>query len=39
MTMAINFISSKDTCEERVIYSKSVNIKIMICDKIYEVIK
>ena len=36
---AINFISSKDNNEERVMHSKSVNVEIMINDKAYEVIE
>ena len=32
LTMAINFVSSKDTEEEREIYSKSYNIEIIIYD-------
>ena len=39
LTMAINFISFKDNGEERVMYSKSDNIQIMINDKADEVIK
>ena len=37
LTIAINFISSKDTNEERVMHSKSDNIEIMINDKADEV--
>ena len=39
MTIAINFISSKDNDEERVMYLKSDNIEIMINDEVDEVIK
>ena len=39
MTIAINSISSKDTDEERVMYSKSDNIETMIHDKADEFIK
>ena len=39
LTIAINFISSKDTDEERVMHSKSDNIEIMINDKADEVIE
>ena len=37
--IAINFISSKNNDEERVMHSKSDNIEIMINDKADEVIK
>ena len=37
--MTINFISSKDTDEDRVMHSKSDNIEIMIYDKADEFIK
>ena len=36
--MSINFISSKDNDEERVMHSRSNNIKIMIDDNVDEVI-
>ena len=39
MRIAINFISSKDNDEERVMYPKSDNIEIMINDEVDEVIK
>ena len=39
MTIAINFISSKDNDEGCVIHSKSDNIEIMINDKVDEVMK
>ena len=39
LTIQINFISSKDTAEDRVMYSKSNNIEIMIYNKSDEVIK
>ena len=39
LTIQINFISSKDTAEERVMYSKSNNIEIMIYNKSDKVIK
>ena len=39
LTIAINFISSKDNDEERVIHLKSGTIEIMINDKADEVIK
>ena len=39
LTIAINFISSKDTDEERVMHSKSDNIEIIIHDKADEVMK
>ena len=39
LIIAINFVSSKDTDEEREIHSKSDYIDIMICDKADEVIK
>ena len=38
LTIAINFISSKDIGEERVMHSKSDNIEIMINEKVDEVI-
>ena len=37
--IAINFISSKDNDEERVIHSKSDNVKIMISDRTDEAVK
>ena len=37
--MASNFFSSLDTDEERVMYSKSDNIEVMISDEADEVIK
>ena len=39
LTIAINFVSSKDNEEERVIYSKSDSIEIMINDKADDVIE
>ena len=39
LTIAINFISSKDTDEERVMHSKSNSIEIMINDKADKVIE
>ena len=39
LTMAVNFISSKDTDEEFVMHSKSDNMEIMIGDKSDEVIE
>ena len=39
LTVAINFISSKDNCEEFVMHWKSDNIEIMINDKPDEVTK
>ena len=39
LTIAINFISSKDTDEERVMHSKSDNIEIIIHNKADEVMK
>ena len=39
LTVAINFISSKDNDEEHVIHSKSGNIEILINDKSDEVIE
>ena len=39
VTLAINFISSKDNDEERVMHSKSDNIEIMINDKADQVTK
>ena len=38
LTIAINFISTKDVDEERVMHSKSDNMEIMINDKADEVI-
>ena len=38
-TIAINFISSKDNDEERVIHLKSDNVKIMINDRTDEAVK
>ena len=37
--MPVNFISSKDNDEKRVMHSKCKNIEIMIHDKAYEVIE
>ena len=37
VTVAINFISAKDTDEERVMHSKSDNIELMINDKAHKV--
>ena len=39
LTIAINFVSSTDNDEERVMHSKSDSIEIMINDKAYEVIE
>ena len=39
LTIAINFISSRDTDEERVMHSKSDNIEIIIHSKADEVMK
>ena len=39
LTIAINFISSKDTDEERVMHSKSDNIEVIIHHKADEVMK
>ena len=39
LILIINFISSTDTDEKRVIHSKSANIEIMIYDKAHEDIK
>ena len=39
LTLAINFISSEDTGEEHVMYSKSDNIQSMTYNKADEVIK
>ena len=39
LTIVINFISSKNNNEERLMYSKRDNIKIMINDKADEVIE
>ena len=39
LTIAINFISSKDNDEERVLHSESDNVEIMINDKAHEVIE
>ena len=39
LTIEINFISSKDNDEERVMHSKGVSKEIMINDKTNEVIK
>ena len=39
LTIAINFISSKDNDKEQVMHSKSDNIEIMINDKVYEFIE
>ena len=39
LTIAINFIPSKEKYEERLIHSKSDNTEIMINDKADEVIK
>ena len=38
LTIAINFISSKDVDEERVMYSKSDNIELMLYDNANEVV-
>ena len=38
LTITINFISSKDYDEERVMYLKSNNIELMLCDNANEVI-
>ena len=39
LKIAVNFMSSKETDEERVMYSEISNIEIMINDKTNEVIK
>ena len=39
LTIAINFISSKDNDDEHVLHSKSDNTQIMINDKVHEVIE
>ena len=39
LTIAINFISSKDNDEERKMHSKSDNIEIIVCNKADEVIE
>ena len=39
LTIAISFVSSKDTDEERIIHSKSDNIEVKINDEANEVIK
>ena len=39
LTIAINFMSSKDNDEERVMHSKNDNIKVMINNKTDEVIE
>ena len=39
LTIAISFVSSKDTDEERIIHSKSENIEVKINDEANEVIK
>ena len=39
LSITINFISSKDTEEKRVMHSKSENVKIMIYEKADEVIQ
>ena len=39
LTIAINFISSKDNNEKRVMHSKSENIEIIVYGKVDEVIK
>ena len=39
LTMAINFVSSKDTDEARAMHSESDNMKIMINDEADELIK
>ena len=38
LTIAINFISSKDVDEKRVIHSKSDDIELMSCDNANEVV-
>ena len=38
LTIAINFISSKDVDEERVIHSKSYNVEYMLYDNAYEAV-
>ena len=38
LTMAINFISSRDIDEEWIVHKKSDNIEIMTCDRADEVI-
>ena len=38
LTIAINFISSKDVDEERVMHSKSDNIELMLYDNANEVV-
>ena len=39
LKIAVNFYSSKDTDQEREMYSKSFNIAILIYDKVDKVIK
>ena len=39
LTIAINFISSKDNDEERIMHSKSDNKEIMINEKVDKIIK
>ena len=39
LTVAINFISSKDTDEEHVMHSKSDNVEFMIYDNVHQVIE
>ena len=39
LTIAVNFMSSKDNDEERVMHSKNDNIKVMINNKTDEVIE
>ena len=39
LTIAVNFISSKDTDEEQVMHSKSDNTKVMTYDNVNEVTK
>ena len=39
LTIAINFISFKDTAEERIMHSKSGNIEVMVYDKANEYIE
>ena len=39
LTLAINFVSSKDNDEEKVMHSKSDNIEIMINDEADEIFK
>ena len=39
LTIATNFISFKDTAEERIMHSKSGNIEVMVYDKANEYIE